>query len=165
MPKGQNFVNSDDMITRHGSSSAILIEGVTSGEAADLSTIWTMIDFPSTCLTIPAWVKGEKELPVTLTVDGNSNCPLNELALQLKNCCYPIQRSSGYKYLNISELINREGSGIIQQLERAEYDIFNTSANKLANWHINPPSVKDLQEAYYHWLDEAVISTYNHLNK
>jgi hypothetical protein len=164
VPKGQNFVNSDDMITRHGSSSAILIEGVTRGEAADLSTIWTMIGFPSTCLTIPVWVKGGKELPVTLTADGNSNCPLNELALQLKNCCYPIQRSSGYKYLNISELINREGSGIIQQLERAEYDIFNTSANKLANWHINSPSVKDVQ-AYYHWLDEAVISTYNRLNK
>ncbi|MBK3515899.1 C45 family peptidase [Carboxylicivirga marina] len=124
VPKGQNFVNSGDMITRYGSSSTILIEGVSKDESPDLSTIWTMIGFPNTCLTIPVWVRGGKNLPSVLVAEGDENCALNQWAMKLKDRCNPIKRSAGYKYLNVSELINQEGTGIIQQLELVEQKIF-----------------------------------------
>lgn len=162
VPKGQHFVNSGDMITRHGSSSAILIEGVTKGEAPDLSTIWTMVGFPNTCLSIPVWVKGGNNLPAILTAAGEANCELNELSLQLKKRCYPIERSAGYKYLNVSELINSEGSGIIQQLERVEASVFSTTKQKLEQWRTSAPTIKEIKEVYT-WLDNLVRKTYNEL--
>ncbi len=157
--KGQHFVNSGDMITRHGSSSAILIEGVSKGQAPDLSTVWTMVGFPNTCLALPVWVKGGDKLPAMLVAKGTDNCQLNNFSLQLKDRCYPIKRSAGYKYLNVSELINREGSGIIQQLEEVETAIFAITNEKLDSWHVSAPNQKDIQEIY-DLLDNLVVKTY-----
>lgn len=159
VPKGQHFVNSGDMITRHGSSSTILIEGVANGESPDLSTIWTMIGFPNTSLALPVWVKGGKNLPEVLVADSDQNCELNALAMQLKDRCYPIKRSAGYKYLNVSELINSEGSGIIQQLEQAEKAIFSKTNANLIKWHNAKPGIKEI-EAFYKWLDDYTRSFY-----
>jgi hypothetical protein len=162
VPKAQNFINSGDMITRHGSSSTILIEGVAKDEAPELSTIWTMIGFPNTSLALPVWVKGGKNLPEVLMADTDHNCELNQLAMELKDRCYPIKRSAGYKYLNVSELINREGTGIIQQLELVEKDIFSETNEKLKNWHLNGTNKKEI-EAYYQWLDQITRDTYKTL--
>jgi hypothetical protein len=162
VPKGQHFVNSGDMITRHGSSSTILIEGVAKGEAPDLSTIWTMVGFPNTSICLPVWLKGGKNLPEVLVADGELNCELNQMAMKLKDRCYPIKRSAGYKYLNVSELINREGTGIIQQLEAIEKQVFSSTEEKLNEWHCNGCNKKDI-EAYYQWLDQVTKETYETL--
>ncbi len=164
VPKGQHFVNSGDLITRHGSSSAILIEGVTKNQSPDLSTIWTMIGFPNTCLAIPVWIKGGKHLPSTLVAEGDNNCQLNDLSLQLKERCYPIQRSSGYKYLNISVLFNSEGNGIIQQLEKTEAGIFSLISKKENEWSTSPPKEEELREIYT-WLDDLILRTYHQLTE
>ncbi|WP_439183184.1 hypothetical protein [Carboxylicivirga taeanensis] len=160
IPKGQHFINSGDLITRHGSSSAILIEGVTKDESPDLSTIWSMVGFPNTCLSIPVWLKGGNNLPSTLVADGAENCQLNVLSLQLKKRCYPIERSSGYKYLNVSELINSDGNGIIQQLEGTEASIFSVTEQMLSKWHKSSPASKDIQEIYT-LMDNLVLKTYH----
>lgn len=162
VPKGQHFVNSGDMITRHGSSSAILIEGVAKGEAPDLSTIWTMVGFPNTSICLPVWLKGGKNLPEVLVADGELNCELNQMAMKLKDRCYPIKRSAGYKYLNVSELVNREGTGIIQQLEAIEKQVFSNTEEKLSEWHRSGCNKKDI-EAYYQWLDQVTKETYETL--
>ncbi|MCG8579508.1 MAG: hypothetical protein MI866_06315 [Bacteroidales bacterium] len=162
VPKAQHFINSGDMITRHGSSSTILIEGVAKGENPELATIWTMIGFPNTSLALPVWLKGGKNLPEVLVADGDKNCELNQLAMDLKDRCYPIKRSAGYKYLNVSELINREGSGIIQQLELVEKDIFSKTSKNLHNWHQNGCDKKQI-EIYYQWLDKVTRATYKTL--
>ncbi|WP_430817627.1 hypothetical protein [Carboxylicivirga sp. RSCT41] len=162
VPKASNFINSGDMITRHGSSSTILIEGVSKNEAPELATIWTMIGFPNTSLALPVWVKGGKNLPEVLVADGDKNCELNQLSMNLKDRCYPIKRSAGYKYLNVSELINSEGTGIIQQLELVENDIFSKTNEKLDNWHRNGCDKKQIED-YYQWLDKVTRATYKNL--
>jgi len=162
IPKGRHFVNSGDLITRHGSSSTLLIEGVKSGEAPDLTTLWTMVGFPNTSLALPVWVKGGRKLPQVLVADNDENCPLNTLAMQLKDRCYPIKRSAGYKYLNVSELINAENTGIIQQLEIAEEEIFSSCTKKIEDWHTKSPDKKSIQE-YYNWLDKITRETYDKL--
>ncbi len=159
IPYGANFVNSDDMITRHGSSSMILIEGVKKGEAADMNTIWTQIGFPNTSIALPVWVKGGDSLPKVLTAEGSENCPLNKMTLNLKHKCYPISRSAGYKYLNVSELINSDKTGIIQQLELAEIKIFQTTSENMSKWLQNHATTKQIKE-YYNWLDDYTYSTY-----
>jgi hypothetical protein len=139
-----------------------LIEGVAKGEAPDLSTIWTMVGFPNTSICLPVWLKGGKNLPEVLVADGELNCELNQMAMKLKDRCYPIKRSAGYKYLNVSELVNREGTGIIQQLEAIEKQVFSNTEEKLSEWHRSGCNKKDI-EAYYQWLDQVTKETYETL--
>jgi len=159
---GENFINSGDMITRHGSSSMILIEGVTASDPADLSTIWTMVGFPNTCLTLPVWVRGGKKLPAVLVAADTLNCRLNELSLELKNKCYPIARSAGYKYLNVSRLINAERTGFIQQLEQVEQEVFLQTNAKLKKWQQQAPKRSEIED-FYLWLDEVTERLYETL--
>ena len=159
VPDGEHFINSEDFITRHGSASAILIQGVKQGEAADLSTIWSTVGFPNTCIALPIWVRGGKNLPKLLTEDSSGNTPLNEIALKLKDQCYPIKRGSGYKYLQISKLINAEKTGIIQKIELAEKTIFSKTEEQLKEWRGENPSEKQIA-SYYTWLDDFVSKIY-----
>ncbi len=160
IPEGEHFINSDDFITRHGSSSAILIHGVKSGEAGDLATIWTTVGFPNTCVALPVWIRGGKNLPKVLLADKSGNAPLNEMALQLKDQCYPIKRSSGYKYMQISKLINSDKTGIVQKIEKAEKSIFMKTEEQLNKWRTGNANDKDIA-AYYAWLDDFVGTTYS----
>ena len=159
VPYGQNFVNSGDLITRHGSSSMILIEGIKKGEEANMNTIWTQIGFPNTSIALPVWVKGGANLPKVLQADGGENCPLNAMAMELKNKCYPISRSAGYKYLNISELINSDKTGIIQKLEYAEKELFKFTELNQEKWRSKKVSKQDIEE-FYNLLDKFTLDTY-----
>ncbi len=158
IPEGEHFINSGDLITRHGSSSSILIQGVKPEESGDLTTIWATIGFPNTCMVIPVWVGGGNNLP-KLVASTSGNAPLNEMALKLKEQCYPIKRSSGYKYLQISKLINSERTGIVQKIEMAEKTIFLKTEEQLSNWRKGNCNEKEIA-GYYNWLDEFVSETY-----
>jgi len=52
------------------------------------------------------------------------------MSLKIKDQCYPIKRSAGYKYLQISKLINIEKTGIVQKLEKAEKMVNNQTKKK-----------------------------------
>lgn len=160
IPEGEHFVNSGDLITRHGSSSAILIEGVKKGESKDLATIWTTVGFPNTCIALPVWVRGGKNMPKVLLADKSGNSPLNKMALNLKDECYPIKRSAGYKYLQISKLFNAEKTGIVQKLEVLENEVFEETDTKLSEWRKGNPKTEEI-ENYYNWLDNFVIKSYS----
>ena len=81
------------------------------------------------------------------------------MALKLKDQCYPIKRSSGYKYLQISTLINAEKTGIVQKIERAEKSIFMKSEEHLNKWRNGNANEKDIA-GFYAWLDDFVGTTY-----
>lgn len=159
IPEEKHFINSDDLITRHGSSSAILIHGVKHEEAGDLATIWSIVGFPNTCIAVPVWVRGGKNLPGLLVEETSGNAPLNEMALKLKEQCYPIKRASGSKYLQISRLINSEKTGITQKIELAEKTIFTKTEEHLNSWRKSNPSEKEIT-SYYNWLNDFVSKTY-----
>lgn len=137
----------------------ILIEGVKEGEDKDMATIWTQVGFPNTSIALPVWVKGGKNLPKVLLADGKENCPLNAMAMELKDRCYPISRSAGYKYLKVSELINAEKTGIIQKLEKAEEELFKNTEEHQKKWRSAKVNKKEIEE-FYQWLDDYTYKTY-----
>jgi hypothetical protein len=162
IPAGHHFVNSDDLTSRHGTSSAILIQAVKPGEPTDLATIWTTIGFPHTCLTIPVWVREGNQLPKMVVKDATGNAPLNRMAMQLKDECYPMKRSDGSRYLMISKLFNLEKSGYVQLLEPVEGEVFKATEEKLTHWRKNQPKAADVV-AYYNWLDAWIAKTYSEI--
>ena len=159
VPEGQHFINSGDFITRYGSSSAILIQGVKAGEPSDLTTVWATVGFPNTCITLPVWVRGGKNLPKLLVEDASGNAPLNAMSLELKDQCYPIKRASGTNYLQVSKLINSERTGIVQKIEVIEKIIFLRTEEHLNKWREGKSNEKEIAD-FYNWLDEFVSRTY-----
>ena len=155
----QHFINAGDLIVRESSVSAVVIHGVKKGEAPEFTTMWTVLGYPFTTVAVPIWIKGGKNLPNMVMAKKSSNAPLCDIALKLKKQCYPIERGSGYKYLNISALINKNNSGILQKIEPIEREVFEQTEKELKNWRTNPLKKDQIQE-YYNWLDKFVISEY-----
>lgn len=158
LPSNEDFINSGDLITRHGSASALIIKGVKNKENPQLATMWTMVGFPNTSIALPVFPFGNK-IPKVLAKDTTENAPLNKYSLLLKDECYPIKPSSGYKYLKISKLFNAENQGYVQILEKAEKGVFKYTENTLKKWRKFPPSKNDL-EKFYQWIDNYTIKVY-----
>ena len=165
--KGENespFISSDDLITRHGSSSTIVVEGVKPGENPALTTIWTQVGFPHTTLSLPMWVEGGEDFPSILALDKElENSPLNEVALEWKGKCYPMTRSDGYHYMKFDELINQDNTGIVQRIELVEKEIFDKTDEFLAQW-IEKAITSSHIKSFYKWLNEKAVDFYD-LNK
>ncbi|MBE9468243.1 MAG: hypothetical protein IMY72_07985 [Bacteroidetes bacterium] len=157
---GEHFINSGDLITRNSSVSAILVHSAKANETKDLATIWTIVGYPNTCIALPLWVRGGKKLPKVLLANKLGNAPLNNMSLKLKEQCYPIKRSSGSKYLQISKLFNSDNTGIIQKIEPVENKIFKATEKKLKQWRKTSPKPKKIKE-YYNELDSIIIETYS----
>ncbi len=154
------FVASDDFLTRHSSASSILVQGVKKGELSDMNTIWAQVGFPETCIAIPLWVRGGKNLPQLVQYkESIKNSPLNHFASLWKKEAYPIGRSDGYHYLKVSVLVNSQNNGYIQRIEQLEKYIFAWTDEKLASWKSMLPQASDL-ETFYEQLDETVSGFY-----
>lgn len=159
IPEGEYFINSGDFITRHGSASAILMKVPTKDQAPDMTCIWTTIAYPNTCVALPVWPRGGAQMPRILMAEDDKNCDLNHWAMQLKEECYPISRSAGYKYLQVSKLINAEQQGITQLVEKLEDDIFKQTREKEVLWIQKAPKSSEIQD-YYQSLNNKVSQFY-----
>lgn len=144
-----DFISSDDMLSRNGTSSNILIQGVKKGESPDMNTLWVQVGFPETTVSLPMWVRGEDSFPEILKYDEKlKNCPLNDYAMKWKSEAYPIGRSDGYHYLKMTKLINPEKTGYLQRIEQIEKDIFTQTEEKLNVWRKNTPNIKAINSFY-----------------
>ncbi len=154
------FISSDDLITRHGTSSNILIEGVKKGEPGDLNTLWIQVGYPETSVSLPLWVRGGENIPSVLKYDtALKNSPLNNHAMQWKKDVFPIGRSDGYHYMNMAKLVNPQKTGYLQRIEEFEKGIFELTNDKVNKWNSKTSKVEI--ENYYELLNKKVTDFYS----
>lgn len=155
-----SFISFQDFIPRHNSTATVLIEGVKPNESADLSTLWTILGFQLTSIAIPTWVEAGNNLPDLLTADSSGNAPLCNLSLKLKEECLPIKRGSGYKYLKLSKVMNKQRTGFVQILRPIENKII-LETNKMLNTWRNKNSLP-IEEVHnlYNWINKKVKKAY-----
>jgi hypothetical protein len=158
----KTFVNFRDFIQRYSSAATTCIQGVKKDESPELTTMWTILGFQLSSVAIPTWIKGGKNLPRILSADSTGNAPLCDKALTLKEKIFPLKRGSYQNYIDLSAVINRENTGILQQLLPLENSILYETNQKLNNWLKEEPDKNDIQ-VYYHWLDEIVQKSYQDL--
>ena len=149
-----------DFIPRHSSCATVVIEGVTPDESPELSTLWTILGFQLTSVAIPTWVKGGEDLPKLLIADKSGNAPLCVKALKLKEELFPFKYGNGGRYINISKVINKEGSGFIQKLEPLENKILDKTYNKLKIWRKENNLPREEVHNLYYWIDKEVSEFY-----
>lgn len=147
-PASDRFIHSDNLITSYGSASCIVIQGVKENELPQFTTMWTMVGYPNTTITVPLWVS-EAELPNIVTYnDSLKNSILNQYNITLTKECYPIDNPDGYHYLRISKLVNKEKTGYIQIIEPIERNLFDETDKKLSQWRNKKPSKREIEEFY-----------------
>ena len=156
------FMNFEDFIPRYSSVADVLVQGVKPGENPDNTLFWSILGFQLTSVAVPVWVKGGKDLPTLLVADETGNAPLCDKALKLKALCFPINRGSGSKYINISVLFNSDGTGIMQHLKPVEQKIIQLTNQKTAQWEKDGISEKQVQ-SFYKWIDDYVTESYHRL--
>jgi hypothetical protein len=157
----KEFVHFQDYIPRNSSVSTILVQGVKEGEAPELTTIWTILGFQLCSVAVPTWVAGGDNIPALLVEDESGNAPLCSKALTLKEKCFPINRGSGYKYLNAAAVMNKKETGTWQLLKPVEDNIINESESMMNNWKVKGKTNKDEIINFYNWVDEFILGKYS----
>jgi hypothetical protein len=156
------FVFFRDYIPRFSSASTVVIQGVKSDESPLFTTMWTILGFQLCSVAVPTWVIAGENLPQVLAADKNGTAPLCDMALTLKNQCFPVQRGSGETYLNLSALLNKEGTGILQMLLPLEMDILRETNERMLYWREKGMDIQEIQQ-YYRSLDEKILDHYHNI--
>jgi len=154
-----HYVNFQDYVPRNSSVTTMVVQGVSENEDAESTTIWTILGFPLCSVAMPTWVSGGVTLPKTLIADESGNAPICNMALKLKDRCFPISRGSGWKYINLSALITDQSGGILQKLIPLENAIISVAEKKLSDWRETGMEKNEIN-ALYSQLTELVLKEY-----
>ncbi len=157
-----DFRSFDDFIPRYSTASVILVVGAKNGEEPSNTMMWTVLGFPLVTVAVPVWLSAGKELPRFLSMKDDFHAPLCDAAMKLKSQCFPIVRGSGYKYINLAAVINAENTGIMQQIEPVENEIFTRTRELMSRLPEGKNRTAVIQE-HYRWLNDYVSESYKTL--
>ena len=152
----------DDFIPRNITASVVMVVGAGKGEDAASTMMWTVLGFPLVTVAVPVWLSAGKELPRILSMKPDFHAPLCDAAMKLKSRCFPITRGEGGKYINIAAVINADGSGIMQQIEPIENEIFLKTRELMSRMPEGKNRTAAIQE-HYKWLDSYITESYKRL--
>lgn len=149
----ETYVFFRDYIPRYSTSAVIVVQGVKDNESPSLTTMWSILGFPLTSIIIPVWLVDDHSLPKILQADESGNAPLCNLALKLKDKVFPSQNDARENYLKLPALLNREGTGIRQQLIPLEVKILKKVKDYITEWRLKGINKNEI-EKFYNWVDK-----------
>jgi hypothetical protein len=151
----KNYVYFRDYIPRHSTSAAIVVQGVKENESASLTTMWTVLGFPLTSVVIPVWLLDDGAMPGVLQADEKGNAPICNLALQLKDKVFSSQNDASDNYLNLSALMNKENTGVRQELIPVEENVLGKSKSLLDKFRSDGIDQSEIKK-FYEWVDDEL---------
>lgn len=149
-----------DFIPRYLTASAQLIQGVREGEDPSLTIAWTIPGSSLTTVAIPLWITPKGDLPQVITRNKEGHATLVDAGLELKKQLFPIDRGNGHDYINLARLINHAGTGILQQIEPVESEIFRRAQSVIETIRKNNRAGKETPE-FYQWVDQYLREQYS----
>ena len=134
---GERWVVDQDFIPRYKSTASIVIEGcrpvdnvydVTPNLVKDQYIMWTALGYPPCAEVIPVWCyeKGVDESLRGLMTDGHSE--MSDIVKKRRDEVFPFHYGNGDKYIDMSRLINDEGTGYLQTLPELNRQIYHKVA-------------------------------------
>jgi len=148
-----------DYIVRGESVSTMVIQGVKPGEDPRLTTLWSIPSFQLSCLTVPVWVAAGDNLPSSVMSREGKPAPLSEKALSLKKKCFPVPAWEGRDYLDLSHVLNKQGTGILQKVRLGDRKIIGRTLELLSQWRMKGFQKSEALE-HYQWIDRVVGDFY-----
>jgi len=133
----KGYFPNNSSINRNSSVSFAIIQGVSEGEDARLSTMWTILGQPSTGITVPYWPVGE----TPPEANGPETAPLADVANQIRGELYEefeVAVPEGERvrplFINTFELQDENGEGIWKITMPVEDSIIAESERALDSW-------------------------------
>jgi hypothetical protein len=126
------WLASRDTIDRESTSAAVVVCGRKPGAADSLATFWVQLGEPLFTIAVPLWVESGS-VPALLS-EGRT-APLLLEAQRLKKLGRPYPEGDRREYLEITRLDNREKTGFLPALLKAEGEIFAMTAEFLKTPH------------------------------
>jgi hypothetical protein len=154
------FMSFRDFIPRYLTASSVLIQGVRPGESPLLTVDWTIIGSPLTTIAVPLFITPSGKLPVLVTEGKDGKSPLCSWGILLKKELFPIERGEGEDYIDLSKLINKQGTGIMQRNASFEKEVLDRGKKILETVRKNGKFDKSIDE-YYTWFDTYVSNAYH----
>lgn len=156
----QKFFPFIDYIPRYLTASAELIQGVKEGENPLFTIGWNIIGSPLATVAIPLMITPSGVLPKVVLKGEDGGSLLCHYGFKLKERLFPLRTKSRSNYIDIAQLINKKGTGILQQIEPIESEIVSRGEvliDKIRSSKSYPTKGVD---AYYKWVDSFIIDEY-----
>jgi len=148
-----------DFIPRYQTASLQLFQGVCEGEDPSHTVAWTYVGSTLTTVPIPLCLTPSKKLPTVVLAGNDGDAPLTKTGLTLKERLFPQKRGNGKDYINLAALINRQETGILQQLLPLEDEIIKRAKPLIDQMHQNGNTTK-AWDSYYDWVDSFLKEEY-----
>lgn len=146
----------NDYISRSSTSSAIMLVGTPNGNSTAQTTMWTILGLPLVSVPIPVWITPNGQLPKVLSMGNSHTSSLCSAALKLRNRCFSINRGSGGNYINLSAIVNEQGTGTMQLLKPIEDEIFSRTNSMVGKGGLTQKAI----QKYYAWIDRYLQKEY-----
>ena len=162
MPDSQEqttFVPFCDFIPRYISVSDLLVQGVLPKENPLQTISWTNVGYPLTSVAIPLMITPSGKLPQVVTPGKNDSSELATMALKLKKRIFPLKRGHYEDYMDLSKLLNKQGTGILQRILPIEKEILTRGEDVIDKIRSKGKFSKDIDK-YYDWVDQYVRTQY-----
>ena len=166
VPRFANFV---DFIPRFSTSCAQLIEGVSKNEDPSHTVAWTIIGSPLATVAMPLLLLPNDNLPETVGRGTTGGSALCRYGLKLKERLFPLRTKTRSSYIDVAQLVNRKGNGILQLIRPIEDELMDKGTalvNNLRNekeGNKKEGNKKDVYKAfadYYSWADGVIKEQY-----
>ena len=162
MPKDENDVRMIpflDFIPRYISSSCLLVQGVAKGELASQTVSWTSIGWPCASVAIPLMLEPDVELPSIVLRGEADKAWLCMKSIEQKQKVFSLTRGNTRSYIDLSKLVNRSGTGILQRTERLEKEVLRQGTKAVEKVRKGKSAQESLHD-YYRWVEEYVRTHY-----
>jgi hypothetical protein len=156
----RTMVNFADFIPRYSTSASMVIQGVKPDEDGALTTLWTVLGSPLTTPVVPVWVKYAETIPAIWVSKGSEPAPVNDASLRLRERCFPLKTPEGKYYLDLAKVLNRRGTGTVQQLREADRKILSLSHQAIETFRKKMPSVSDVR-VFYSGVEKLVLAYFS----
>ena len=154
------FVDFTNLIPRRHTVSAQLIQGVKPGENPLETVAWTICGSPLTTVCVPIWITSSHKLPKILTFNSDGHSSMSDAGLELKKRLFPASKKRKTEDIDLAQLINKSGTGILQQIEPIEDEVFRKS-KRLSRAVRRRGYARKRTERFYRWLDTYVPAEYD----
>ena len=153
------YVSFHDYIARYSTASVVLVQGVRPDESPLNTISWTIMGWPLTTIAMPLALLPSGKLPALVTDDGTDHSRLCEMGLQLKSRVFTLKKGNNTAfYGNLAPLINKKGTGILQQLLLIEEDVMRHGEEAVDA--LRKAKDPKTMEAYYDWVDGFITEQY-----
>ena len=154
------YVAFRDFIPRYFSASTLVVQGVKPGESPLLTVSWTIAGSPLAAVALPLVITPGGKLPQVVTRGADGEGELCLLALRLKQHLFPLKKSSRADYIDLSKLVNRAGTGILQRIRPIERELLRRGEAELERSRAAGRHDERALGAYYQWADGYIRQQY-----